>query len=164
MVPNRDTGAPEPWLHFTAHKNRNRLPREMNVPVLPELQEIIDASPTGDLTYLMTEHCKPYTWKGFGGWFKRQCRLAGLQQCSAHGLRKAGATIAANNRATTNQLMAIYGWATAKEAERYTEAADRKRLAADATHLLARPKREQKSLTLDEQLPVVRENEAKKVG
>ena len=38
----------------------------------------------------------------------------------AHGLRKAGATVAANNGATAHQLMAIFGWDTLKEAEKYT--------------------------------------------
>jgi hypothetical protein len=35
-------------------------------------------------------------------------------------LRKAGATIAANNGATADQLMAIFGWDTLKDAEKYT--------------------------------------------
>jgi hypothetical protein len=41
----------------------------------------------------------------------------------AHGLRKAGAATAAENGATTQQLMAIFGWLTLKEAERYRRAA-----------------------------------------
>jgi len=56
--------------------------------------------------------------------------------CRAHGLRKAGATIAANNGATAHQLMAIFGWDTLKEAEKYTANADQKRLAQAAMHLL----------------------------
>ena len=32
--------------------------------------------------------------------------------------------------------MAIYGWNSPKQAARYTEAANRKKLAADAMHLL----------------------------
>jgi hypothetical protein len=51
-------------------------------------------------------------------------------------LRKAGATIAANNGATSRQLMAIFGWDTLKEAERYTRNADQQRLATSAMHLL----------------------------
>jgi hypothetical protein len=54
----------------------------------------------------------------------------------AHGLRKAGATIAANNGATAHQLMAIFGWDTLKMAEQYTRAADQKRLAEAAMHML----------------------------
>jgi hypothetical protein len=57
-------------------------------------------------------------------------------QCSAHGLRKAGATIASDNGATTHQLMAVYGWETLKQAELYTRAANRTRLAKEAMHLL----------------------------
>jgi hypothetical protein len=51
-------------------------------------------------------------------------------------LRKAGATIAANNGATAHQLMAIFGWNTLKMAEAYTRAADQERLAQAAMHLL----------------------------
>jgi hypothetical protein len=54
----------------------------------------------------------------------------------AHGLRKAGATIAADNGATAHQLMAIFGWDTLKMAERYTRGADQKRLAQSAMHML----------------------------
>ena len=51
-------------------------------------------------------------------------------------LRKAGATIAANNRATSSQLMAIFGWSSIQMAEIYTRAADQKRLAESAMHLI----------------------------
>jgi hypothetical protein len=54
----------------------------------------------------------------------------------AHGLRKVGATIAANNGATAHQLMAIFGWDTIKEAEKYTAKADQRRLAESAAHML----------------------------
>ncbi|HEY5828902.1 MAG TPA: tyrosine-type recombinase/integrase, partial [Hyphomicrobiaceae bacterium] len=148
-------------LRFTVQKNRNRLPRIIDIPVLPELQAILDASPTGDMTFLLTEFGKPYTAAGFGNWFARQCHAAGLDQCSAHGLRKAAATIAAENGATTNQLMAIFGWGAGKEAERYTKTAERKRLATDATRLLVRSKHEQNSLTSNPQSPPVREKQAK---
>ena len=127
------------WLKFTAQKNRNRMPTTVEIPVLQALQSVIDASPAGDLTFLVTEFRKPYTFNGFGNWFKRQCRLAGLEHCSAHGLRKAAAATAAENGATTAELMSIFGWLTIREAERYTKAAERKRLAASATRLLVRP-------------------------
>ena len=42
---------------------------------------------------------------------------------SANGLRKAGATITANNGAT-HLLVAIFGWDTIEEAEKYTAKAD----------------------------------------
>jgi len=40
----------------------------------------------------------------------RDAMRSGLAKCSAHGLRKAGATIAAENGATDQQLMAMFGW------------------------------------------------------
>ena len=117
------------WLKFTAQKNRNRNPIVVEVPILSVLQSTIDATKTGELTFLVTEYGRPFTVAGFGGWFRERCDEAGLTHCSAHGLRKAGATIAAENGASPHQLMAIFGWLTLKEAERYTQAARRKKMA-----------------------------------
>jgi integrase len=127
------------WLTFTVQKNRKRKPVTVEIPLLPVLQQIIDASPTGPMTYLMTEQGKPFSLNGFGNWFRDRCNEAGLQHCSAHGLRKAGASIAAGNGATPHQLMSIYGWLTLSQAERYTRAAERKRMAAEGMPLLVRP-------------------------
>jgi integrase len=125
------------WLHFTEVKGRRRQPKERKIPVLPELAESIAATPSEHLTFLVTERGRPFTGNGFGNKFREWCDQAGLKRCSAHGLRKAGATIAAENGATTHQLMSIFGWETVKQAEHYTKRADRKRLAGDAMHLLA---------------------------
>lgn len=125
-------------LRFTQQKNRNRNPVTLEIPVLPILQEIIDQSPTGDLTFLVTEFGKPFTANGFGNKMREWCDQAGLPNCSAHGLRKAAATIAAENGATPHQLMAIFGWRTLKEAERYTREAAQKKLASAAMGMLVR--------------------------
>ena len=124
-------------LIFRQHKGRNRSPLTLELPVLPVLQQIIDASPTGDLTFLVTDYGKPFTAAGFGNWFRQRCNDAGLKGLSAHGLRKAGATRAAENGASAHQLMAIFGWRAIRHAEGYTRGAERKRLARDAMHLLA---------------------------
>jgi integrase len=130
-------------LKFTAYKGRNRSPVVVDIPLLEAPQEIIAASPTGDLTYLVAEHGRPYSQGGFGNWFRRQCRLAGLPKYrSAHGLRTVAAEWAAENGATTQQLMAIFGWTDMKQAERYTRNANRKRLTAEAPRLLLRPEQE----------------------
>jgi Phage integrase family len=106
-------------------------------PILPILADIISRSPTGDLTFLVTSFGKPFTAAGFGNWFREQCDEAALPHCSAHGLRKAGATIAAERGATDRQLMALYDWETAAQANVYTAAADRRQLAGEAARLLA---------------------------
>jgi integrase len=123
-------------LKFTQQKNRNRHPVRLELPVLPVLQQIIDASPCGDLTFLVTEFGKPFTAKGFSSKMRQWCDRAGLPHCTAHSLRKAGAVSAAHNGATPHQLMAIFGWRTLKEAERYTKDAEQRRIASGAMGLL----------------------------
>ena len=49
---------------------------------------------------------------------------------SAHSLRKAGATLAAEAAPSEAQLNAIFGWAHSSQSARYIEAANRKKLAA----------------------------------
>lgn len=105
--------------------------------MLPILQKVIDASPCGDLTFLVTEFGKPFSAKGFGSKFRACREEAKLPHCTAHGLHKAGAVIAAEYGATPHQLMAIFGWRTLKEAERYTRAAQQKKIATGAMKLLA---------------------------
>jgi integrase len=101
------------------------------IPILPELAAIIAATKTGDLAFIATERGAPMTKESFGNWFRGACRAAGVPG-SAHGLRKAGATRAANNGATVAQLESIYGWSGGGMASLYTRAADRVRLAREA--------------------------------
>ncbi len=126
------------WLTITQEKNKSRKPITLSIPVLSELQAVIDATPTGNLAFLVTAFGKPFTSNGFGNWFRKQCDAAALNHCSAHGLRKAGAAVAAENGATERQLMAIFGWTTMKEAARYTRAANQKVLAASGMKLMSR--------------------------
>jgi integrase len=86
----------------------------------------------GNLTFLTTERGKPFTVGGFGGWFRHNCRAAGLEGCSAHGLRKAAARRLAEAGCTPHEIAAITGHASLKEVVRYTRAADGKRLATAA--------------------------------
>jgi integrase len=123
-------------LRFLMQKGRNRDPLTVNIPLIPELQRVIEASSTGDLTFLTTEHGRPFTPAGFTNWFRKRCLEAGLSKLSAHGLRKAAATRAAEKGATTSELMGIFGWRNISQAEIYTRAAERARLAGRAVHLL----------------------------
>ena len=120
-------------LVITQRKTRKRL----ILPILPALQAIMDASPVGDLTFLVNDLGRPFTDAGFGNKFRYWCDQADLKHCTAHGLRKAGAVIAANNGATAHQLLAVFGWSSLEMAELYTRAADQVRLAESAMHLLA---------------------------
>jgi integrase len=111
----------------------------VTLPILQVLMKTLDAGPCGDLTFIAGDG-RPLTKESFGNLFRKACREAGLQNRSAHGLRKAAATRAAENGATVAQLNAIFGWKGAKMATYYTEAADRRRLSLDAMHLLANDK------------------------
>jgi integrase len=125
------------WLAFTQCKNKKRKPISLMVPLLQELEEIIAATPCGDLTWLVTQFGQPFTSPGFGNWFRVRCDQAEFPHCTAHGLRKAGATIAAERGASERQLMAIFGWQTSKQAVLYTRAAEQKVLAGGAMALLS---------------------------
>lgn len=132
-------------LHFSETKGANSralsrkgsgMAKTRALPILPNLREAIDAAPSGHLTYLVTEWGRPFTAAGFGNWFRDRCDEAGLEHCSAHGLRKAGAVIAAENGATPHQLGAIFGWTTLRQAEAYTRRASQERMASESMSLL----------------------------
>lgn len=126
-------------LTFRRHKTRNSANQPViTIPVLPPLAASLDAAPTGELTFLATQAGRPFTAAGFGNWFRDRCNEAGLPQCSAHGLRKAAASRCAEAGASANELMAIFGWTSIVEAERYTKAAERVRMAARAMGGLVR--------------------------
>ena len=101
------------------------------IPILPPLDDALRAGPTGELAFICGASGKPFGKESFGNEFRDACRKAGVNK-SAHGLRKIGATRAANNGATVAQLNAIFGWKGARMASLYTEAADRERLAREA--------------------------------
>jgi len=113
------------WMDVTQQKTGKKL----SIPVLDELKAVLDAGPTGDLTYLVTQYDKPFTSNGFGNWFRRQCDAAGLPQCSAHGLRKAAASGLAEKGCSTHEIMSITGHDSLQEVQRYTKAAEQKQLA-----------------------------------
>lgn len=126
-------------LTFRRHKTRNSTNQPViTIPVLPPLAASLEAAPTGELTFLATQAGRPFTPAGFGNWFRDRCDEAGLPQCSAHGLRKAAASRCAEAGASANELMAIFGWTSIVEAERYTKAAERVRMAARAMGGLVR--------------------------
>ena len=117
-------------LVFTQQKNRRRKPVRLALPLHPELKRIIEATPSSNLTFLVTEFGKPFTANGFGNRFRKWCDEAGLpERCTAHGLRKAAAARLAEAGATELEIRAITGHQTSNEVNRYTKAASQKRMA-----------------------------------
>lgn len=136
------------WLIFTQNKGRNRNPVRLEIPIIPELQLILDATPKGDLAFLKTEFGKPFTFNGFGNRFRKWCDEAGLTDCSVHGLRKAAASRLAELGCTEQEIMAITGHRTSKEVTRYTRAASQKLRAESALRRMSGEQNESKSVPL----------------
>jgi integrase len=130
-------------LCFTEFKGRNgKSPKYHELPILPPLREAIEAYYAAGndrhLLYLTTRGGKQFTDGHLSGWFSDRCRDAGLDGLSAHGIRKFGATRAAEAGATDWQLKAMFGWEASKQAELYTRKANRRRMEAEAMSLLLR--------------------------
>ena len=108
----------------------------VTIPILPPFQESIAAGPVGELTFICGVAGRPMTKEWFGNWFREACKKAGVPG-SAHGLRKCGATRAANNGATEAELEAMFGWSCGSSiAAVYTRTADRARLSKQAATML----------------------------
>ena len=116
------------------------------IPVHPELRAILDATPSENLTFLVTATGKPYGGNHFSESFREWCDAAGLpKHCSAHGLRKAACRRLAEAGCSANEIAAISGHASLNEVARYTRAADQARLARHAmTRTVPRTKDESK--------------------
>lgn len=125
------------WIVLRPGKTRKSSNVVVEIPLLQALSDTLDKSPTGDLTWLINDYGAPFTDDGFGNRFRKWCDEAKLFHCTVHGLRKAGATIAAENGATDEQLMAIFGWTTKQQTTLYTAKANRRKLAGAAMHHIA---------------------------
>jgi integrase len=119
---------------------------ELLLPIYPELQMVLDATPSEHLTFLVTATGKPYGGNAFSEQFRNWCDAAGLpKRCKPHGLRKASCRRMAEAEYTANEIMAHSGHGTMKELVRYTKAADQARLARNAmTRTVPRTKDESK--------------------
>ncbi len=109
----------------------------IDIPLLPELSNAIEATATGNKTFLITKFEKPFTETGFYNWFTRKAQAAGVPEGrSPHGLRKACCRRLAEAGCSPHEIMSVSGHVTLKEVERYTRAANRSRLADNAVAAL----------------------------
>ena len=129
----------------------------LRIPFHPKLAASIGKLPRLNMTFLLTEAGAPFSAAGFGNWFRDRCNEAGLQHCSAHGLRKACATRLANAGCTTEQIESITGHKTLSEVARYTKAADQERNAKQALANLLKTESEHPCPTFDPRLDKIEE-------
>lgn len=118
-------------LRYRAQKNKV----DIDIPLLAPLARSIEATKTGDLALLCNSRGRPWVKESFGSWFAEQCIAAGVPG-RAHGLRKAGATLAAEGGASSLDLAAMFGWKNPRMADVYTKKANRARLAEHAANAL----------------------------
>lgn len=133
-------------IHMTTEKGQGKV--TVVLPLLPPLAKSIEATKTGDMVFIAKPDGTAMTKESFGNWFADACVAADVPG-RAHGLRKAGATRAANRGASDAQLDAIFGWSGRGMAALYTKKANRQRLAKEAASLLIpEPKKNSYSRTL----------------
>jgi len=126
----------------TLHVIQQKTGAELYLPVLPELEQAMRAGPAKGLSLIGTENGQPMSRAALSHMMRAAIRDAGLSaKCVSHGLRKAAMRRLAEHGATGKQIAAVSGHKTLREIERYTAAADQKRLAKDATDKVRGKKR-----------------------
>ncbi|HEX8553990.1 MAG TPA: tyrosine-type recombinase/integrase [Sphingomonas sp.] len=111
---------------------------EVSLPILPALAASILATSSTSRIFVLTEHGRQFSVKGFGNKVRQWCDEAGLPECSAHGLRKAAARRFAEAGCSNQEIKAWTGHTTDSEVARYTKAADQRTLSdAAGAKLLA---------------------------
>lgn len=86
--------------------------------------------------FILTENGKPYSIKSFQQWFVKITKRAGLEERSAHGLRKSTATMLAEAGCTPHEIQAITGHKTLSEVNNYSRDANQKKLAQKAMQMV----------------------------
>jgi integrase len=131
--------------HGLLHVRQIKTGAELEIPLHPELQRVLADCPPEHLTFLVTDAGAAYSVNGFYNSFsdwRAAARLpAGL---SPHGLRKAAARRLAEAGCTSHEIRSITGHASLAEVERYTRAAEQRRLATAAIARIGKPKRERR--------------------
>lgn len=94
---------------------------------------------TGQMAFLLNDWGRPYkSDKSLSQRVAKWFRQAGVEEITAHSVRKWLATRMANNGATEQQLVAYFGWSDPKEARPYTHSVNKAKLAADAARSVTR--------------------------
>jgi len=60
------------------HVTQSKTGRELQIPILPDLAAILEATPGTNLTFLTAAAGAPFTSNGFGNLFRQWCIEAGL--------------------------------------------------------------------------------------
>jgi len=106
---------------------------ELRLPIVIEIQQALRAYPARGLTLIGREDGRQMTRPGLTRFMADAIEKADLPaKCVSHGLRKAGMRRMAELGYSVHQIAAWSGHKSLREVQRYTEAADQRRLARDA--------------------------------
>ncbi len=113
---------------------------ELAIPLHPELIEAIKFGPALGLQLIGDRRTgRPVKKAALSALVKAAAKAAGLPpECVPHGLRKAGMRRLAEHGATTKEIASMSGHRSLREIERYTRAADQRKLAQRAITKLGR--------------------------
>lgn len=116
--------------HFYIRQRKTGAEVEILIP--DWLRQSIAATPHGDMCYVINAFGKPFSDAGLSNRMRKWCDEAGLEHCSAHGLRKSAASRLAESGASANEIAAVTGHSTLKEVSRYTKKAELRRMSDQA--------------------------------
>lgn len=122
------------------NQRKNKPVNIVTVPILPPLQAVLDTRPKGQKDWIVGVLGKAFTCPTtlthyVRGW----TRDIGLPDFTPHGVRKAAAALALENGADIPDLMAIFGWETARMALLYGRNFQRSKRAIASMHTIALP-------------------------
>jgi integrase len=106
---------------------RHKTGVETLVPMTNELRAAIAQAPDIAPTFILSDHGTSYTKESLGNRFRDAAITAGVG-FRLHGLRKAFCVYWAEQGKSTHQIATLAGHLTLGEVERYTRAADRRRM------------------------------------
>lgn len=109
----------------------------VQIPIHLELRRIIDATPTSNLAFIVSNRGAPYTMESFSNWFRKKAREAGLTECPAHGLRKAASRRMAEMGLSNQLIKSITGHTSDSEVARYTRDANQVAMADRAMAIMS---------------------------
>jgi integrase len=123
------------------HLRQAKTGKALAIPIHPELQVALDAMPSDNLTFLVSELDGPFTADGFYAFFRKCCREAGVTAAATpHGLRKACCRRLAEAGCSAAVIASISGHKSLREVQRYIDSADQAKLAQQGIEAISRTK------------------------
>jgi enterobacteria phage integrase len=103
------------------------------IPIHPRLHEALKAGPIKGMTLVGDQHGRAITSSALTHMMKSAAAVVGLgRECVPHGLRKACLRRLAEHGGSAKEIAAVSGHKSLNEVERYTAAADQRKLSAAA--------------------------------